>query len=74
MIIDVKPIAHVDAISVDRERLSFDRVQNSQGDQLFRELIGSIVIGTVRYDDRQFERFEPGVREMVGRGFAGRIR
>ena len=44
---DEYPVTPVFAVSINRERLSFDHVENHQRYQLFRKLIGAIIIRAI---------------------------
>src|SRR3546814_15626206 len=47
MVADVKPVAHVHAVAVDRQRFAGDRLGDPQRDELFREPVGAVVFGAV---------------------------
>ena len=53
---------------IERSAVNYNR------DELFRILIGAIVIGTVGNNGIGPECFRPGANQMVGRCLAGRIR
>ena len=74
MIVDIQPITHVGTVAVDRQRLALDRVQDDQWNELFGKLVRAVIVRTIRHDDWQAICLEPGMREMVGRRLAGRIR
>jgi hypothetical protein len=69
MISDIEPIPHMSAISVNGEGFPFKGIENHKGDQLFWELIGAIVIGAIRYRDRQAISLVIGPDQMVRTGF-----
>jgi hypothetical protein len=46
VILDIEPIAYIQALAVDRQGLVMECVDDHQRDELLREMIGSIVIGT----------------------------
>ena len=51
-----------------------DRVENDERDELFREVIGSVIVGAVRNQGGEAIGARPGRDQMVGRGLRGRIR
>src|SRR5271157_1800127 len=66
MIFDIKPIANIFPIAVNRQRLSLQGIENNQRNEFFRELIWAIIIRTVGYCHRQEESFIVGAHQMVG--------
>ena len=44
VILDVQPVAHVEAVAVDRQRLAHQRVDDHQRNELLGKLIGSVII------------------------------
>jgi hypothetical protein len=74
VILDIKPVANIGTVPVNRQRLPFECVQNHQRNELLRELIRAIVIGAVGDDNWQTVRPMPCNRQMVGCRFGGRIR
>ena len=50
VIYDVEPIAHILTLSIDRKGLAMTDVVDEKWNQLFRELIGAIVVGAVGHD------------------------
>ena len=53
VILDIQPVAHILARSVDRQRLVVQRVCDHERDKLLREVIGAVVVGAARDGDRQ---------------------
>src|SRR6516165_502122 len=68
MILDKEPIAYVASIAVDRQCLAMQRVQYDERDKLLWKMIRTIIIRTIRDDDRKPIGPVPGTREMVGGG------
>ena len=66
MVLDIEPVAHVGAVAVDGQRLAVQRRQDHQRDQLFRKMIGSVVVRAVRDHDGKAVGPVPGLGEMVG--------
>ena len=66
---DVEPVADLEAVAVDRERLAGEGVVDHQGDELFGELIRAVVVGAVGDERGQAIGVVPGADEVVGRGF-----
>jgi hypothetical protein len=73
VVLDVKPIADVLALPVDRQPLARERIEDGQRDQLFGEMIRTIVVGAIRDDHRKAIGALPRFREMIGRSFRGGI-
>jgi hypothetical protein len=73
MVVDVDPVAHVAAVSVERDRLAEPRAQDGERDQLFGKLVWPVVVAGVGDDDRQAVGALPGARQMVGCGLARRV-
>src|SRR3954467_12477109 len=46
MVLHIKPIANIRAVSVNRERCPRERVENYQRDQLLGEMVGTIIVRT----------------------------
>src|SRR5262250_115836 len=61
MIIHMNPVAHVAAVAVDGQRLSFHGLRNHQWNELLRELKGAIIVCTSRHDGWKTMRF-PGAQ------------
>ena len=53
MIVDMKPVAHVTAVSIDRQRPTLKSIYNNERDQLFRKLKRSVVVRAVACHYRQ---------------------
>ena len=74
MILDVQPVADVEPLSVNRELFVVGCVVDHQGDQLFRELIGTVIVAATRNGHGQLVRAVVGEHKKIGARFAGRIR
>ena len=70
VVLDVEPVAHVQAVAVDRQRLVLEGVGDHQRDQLLGKLVGAVVVAAARDHDRQAEGVVVGAAEQVGRGLA----
>jgi hypothetical protein len=73
VILDIKPVAHVRALAVDRQLQPFERVDDHQRDELFGEMIWAVIVRAVGHDHRQPVGVVPGAHQMVRRGLRGRI-
>jgi len=69
-----QPVAAPLPVAVDRKTLAFERVDEDQRNQLFRELVRPGVVGAVGDHHRQPIGVVPGARQVVGRGLGGGIR
>lgn len=73
VVFDIEPVADVAAVAVDREGLAFEHVKDHEGDELFRELVGAVVVRAVGESERQAIGVVVGLGEVVARGLAGGI-
>ena len=74
MVLNMKPVADLKAGSIHRQRLSRECLENHQGNQFFRKLKRTVVVGAVRDERRKAIGFVPGLDEMVRTGLARRVR
>src|SRR5258708_152891 len=72
VILDVKPVANVFAVAVDRERLAGARVQDHERNKLLGKLVRPVVIGAVGGQNRKVISMVTGADQMIrsrlGRG------
>ena len=73
VVFDIEPVAHIAAIAIDRQRLTRQRVQNNHRNELFREVIGAVIVGAIGQQDRQPIGLPPGAHQMIRGGLGGRI-
>src|SRR2546423_10102563 len=73
MIANVQPISHLQSVAVNRNRLSIERVDDSERNQLLGKVIRTVVIGRVGRGDRKSIRVVVSAYQMVGRGFTGSV-
>ena len=73
VVINIEPVTDMPAVSVHRQRLSFDRIQDYQRNKLFWELIRTKIIGAIADYGWEPVGRVPGAREMIARGLAGGI-
>src|SRR5207248_4302900 len=73
VVVDIEPVPDIVALAIDRDRLAVQRLQDRQRDQLFREMVGSIIVRAVAHHGRQAIGLMPGAHEVVGGGFRGGI-
>ena len=74
VIVDVQPVADIVSLTIYRQGLAGDGIEDHQGNQFFRKLIGTIVIGTVGDERGQAIGMMPGTDQVVRGGLAGGIR
>src|ERR1035437_2500644 len=72
VIFDVDPIATLEAIAVDGNRLSIEQVGDKKGDHFFRPVPGAVVVGAAGDDGRKMEAADKSLHEQFAAGFAGR--
>ena len=70
---DVKPVAHIFPFAVDREGLAVADIVDEQRNQLFRELVRTVVVGTVGYDGRHAVGVVESTDEVVAAGFGSGV-
>ncbi|MNT74313.1 hypothetical protein D3C72_2131240 [compost metagenome] len=68
MVPNVQPITHIETITVDRQVLATQGVSNHERDQLLGKVVGSVVVRTVRRQDRQPVGMVIGANQMVRGG------
>ena len=74
MVFDIEPVADIEAVPIDRQRLVMQGIDNHEGNQLFREMIRSIVVGTAADGHRQTIGPMIGQDQEIRRSFRGTIR
>lgn len=63
---DIEPVAHVLALSIDRQRFAVTDIVDEQRNELFGELVGTVVVGTVGHDGGHSVCVMIGTDEVVG--------
>ena len=71
---NIKPVADIFAVAVNRQGFSLKGVVDDQRNELFRKLVRSIVIGAVGNQRRQSIGMKIRADQMVGGRLAGGIR
>ncbi len=74
VILHVEPIPHVEALAVDGQGFVIEGVGDHQGDELFRELVGAVVVGTATDGHGQAVGAVVGHHQEVGAGLGGAVR
>ena len=69
-----EPVAHVLALAVNRQRLLVADVVDEERNQLFGELVRTVVVGAVRHDGRHAVGVVERANEVVGTGLRSGIR
>ena len=67
MILDVEPVPNVAAGPVYRKLPPFETVEDRQWDKLLGKVIGAIVVGAIRDQDRQAIGVMPAANQVIGR-------
>ena len=65
MVFHIEPVAYIFSLSIHRQWLAMTDVVDEQWNQLFRELIRTVVVRTVRYDGRHAVGVMVRTHEMV---------
>ena len=73
MVIDVEPVAHVGAGSVDWHGLPLEAVEDDERHQLLGEVVGAVVVGAVGDAHRKPVGVVPGAHQVVARGLRGGV-
>jgi len=73
VVFDIEPVSDVPPVAVDRKGLAFEHVEDHEGDELFRELIGPVVVGAVGEGEREPIGMVVGLGEVIACRLAGRI-
>ena len=67
MILHIQPVADILSLSIYRKRLAMTDIVDKQRDKLLRELVWTIIVGTVRHDGRHPVSIVERTHEMVRR-------
>lgn len=73
MVLDVEPVADLLAVAVDRHRLAGQGVVDHQWDELFREVVGAVVVRAVGGQHRQPVGVVIGPHQVVGGRLGRRV-
>ena len=73
MILYIQPVPDLLAVAVNGQRLAAQSVQDHQRHEFLRKLVGAIVVGTIRYGDRQTIRVSVGADQVITGGLGGRV-
>ena len=68
-----EPVAHVLALAIDRKRLLVADVVDKKRDELFGELVRTVVVGAVRHDGRHAVGVVERANEVVGTRLTRRV-
>ena len=68
VILNVEPIAYVLTVAINRQRFVGEAPDDHVRDQLFREMIGAIIVGAIGNDGRQPIGLAPGAYQVIRRG------
>ena len=71
VVLDIEPVAHVIAASVDGKRAPMADVVDEEGDEFFGELVGAVVVGAAGNGYGEAVGVVVGAYEVVARGFGG---
>src|SRR5690554_2257062 len=65
VVFNIEPVTDLVAFAVDRERLTFQGVEDHQRDELFREVVGAVVVTAISDQYRQAVGALPGAYQVV---------
>ncbi len=74
MVVHVQPVAHLQAIPVNRQRPTGQGVVNDQRNELLGKVKRAVVIGAIGGESGQPVGVVIGAHQVIGGGFAGRVR
>src|SRR5690348_2004753 len=74
VILHKNPVAHLEAVAVNRNALVLQRAADKERNEFFRKLVWPEVVGAAGNDHREPVRLKVRTGKQIGRGFAGRIR
>jgi hypothetical protein len=74
MVFDIEPIAYIPPASVDRQTDALQGIDDDQGNELLRKVIGPIIVRAVGNECRQPVGMIPGADEVIRRGLRSGIR
>ncbi len=74
VILDVEPVSHILAPAVHRQRASVADIVDEQRNQLFRKLVGTVIVGAVGDNDRHAVGVMIGTDEVVARRLGRGVR
>ena len=70
----IKPVARIFSVAIDGKRFSVQDIVNAERNQLFRKMVWTVIIGTVRDNKRHSVSVSISANQMIGSGFTCRIR
>ena len=68
MILNIEPVAHLVAFTVNGQGFAIQRLGNDQRDEFFRKVVRAVIVGTVCNKHWKTERMAPSGDEMIGTG------
>ena len=71
MVFHVEPVADILAFAIDRKRFAVADIVDEERNELFGELVRTVVVRAVRYDGRHSVGVVEGTDEVVAAGFRG---
>ena len=71
VVLHIEPVTDLLAVTVDRERLTGEGVVDDQRDELLGEVVGAVIVGAIRREDRKAVGVVVGTDEVVRGGLAG---
>ena len=74
MVAHMEPVAHLLTVAIDRQRLARERVVDHQRNQLFRKLVGAVVVRAVAGEDGQAVGVVVGTHQVIACRLARRVR
>ncbi|MCY1539184.1 hypothetical protein D9M68_747570 [compost metagenome] len=74
MIIDIQPVANLRAVTIYRQRLAGQGIEDHVRDQLLGKVIGPVVVRAVGDQYWQTVSTMPGTHQVIGTGLGSRVR
>ena len=73
VVLDIEPVADLHAVTVDRQRFALEGVEDHQRDQLFGEVVGTVVVRAVGRQRGEAVGVLVGADEVVAGGLGGGV-
>ena len=73
VVADVEPVADVESVAIDRERLAVERIEDDERDQLFRKLKWAVIVGAIGGERRQSVGVLVGAHQVIAAGLGGGV-
>ena len=73
VVADIEPVAHVESVAVDGQRLAVEGVENDERNQFFRKLKRAVIVGAIGGESRQPVGVVVGAHQVIAGGLGGGV-